>query len=810
MIKGTKYLHLIAGLLAISGCATSSSPTGEQEASTPSNRISRIDAVEGSRGTSVHIQSENKLKYTLFQKEQPARLLLHFPDAKLDPGVQPRNINLSQVTGLFPMENPEGGSKLEIVLPQNRAYDIQERPDGMELIVLSDSPEKVGAVGRIKDIVVNRSETGTNIQMVGSDNLPDPQAFRLTDPPRLVVDLFGATNDMKKTTVEINSPEVSRLNLGSTQEKTRLVLDLADPQVTFRIDRQHGSPVIQLSHASIQTPAATQANKPGNRDKAVNIPTMESVTFARDNADALIRIRTDRSDVPVDVKREGGNLILDFIGVSVPDRLSRRMDVSAFGSVVKAIDTFPEGNNGRLVVRLSETTATHNLTQHGQEFVVKVKSATQLAAGEKAPYVGEKITMDFKDIDIQNALKYVTQVSQLNLIMSDTVKGTLTMRLEEVPWDQALDLILEAKGLGKVQQNNVLRVAPLDEIQSMDDNRFKSLQSRLQLEQMITEMIPISFADPAQIMTVLKSGDEKQNTRLLSTRGNVSVDARTSMLIVTDAAGNLDKIRDMVRKLDKPIAQVLIEARIVVVRRSDSMNLGINWGFNYKPDPRASWGLSSNINDAYDVYQYQPGALRPRDAMNVDRIMNVSLNGGVQPNVGFHLGTINPLLDLEVELGAMEINGTTKIISNPKVLTTNNQAAKINQGVSQPYQTTSANGTQTMFVDATLSLEVTPKVAPNGFITLEVKATNNSIGANTNGTNAPPIDKQEVQTKVLIKNGETIVLGGVFQNQSVEGSDGIPGIKEVPFLGWLFKNKRTTDTQSELLIFITPRIVNPV
>ncbi|NGZ29233.1 MAG: type IV pilus secretin PilQ [Magnetococcales bacterium] len=814
MAKGMRYLHLIAGLLALSGCATSSMTDGEQEGKNQTSRISRIDAADGGKGTILNIQSDGKLKYTLYQKEQPSRLLLNFPESKLDPRVQPRQLNLNNISAIYPMDNPEGGSKLEIALPQNRAYDVQERPDGLDIVILGDNPEKAGDIPRVRDVVANRTETGTSIQIIGSDNLPAPQAFRLTDPPRLVVDLFGTSNEFKKSTMDINSPDVKRINVGSTPEKTRLVLELNDQQVTFRLDRQMGSPMIQLSHATIQSTATAESGKNVDgskgmeRGKSVTAPSLEGVTFSRDNQDSIIRIRTDRSDVPVDVKRESANLILDFVGAAVPERLSRRMDVSAFGGVVKAIDTFAEGNNGRVVLRLNDTTAVHKLTQQGTEFLVKLQSLANLPAGERAPYTGEKITMDFKDIDIQNALKYVTNISQLNLIMSDTVRGTLTMRLEEVPWDQALDLILEAKGLGKVQQGNVLRVAPLSEIQTMDDNRFKTLKSRQQLEQMVTELMAVSFADPNEIMKVLTSGDEKQNTRLLSSRGNVSLDARTSTLIVTDAAGNLDKIREMVQKLDKPIPQVLIEARIVEITRSDSQNLGIRWGFGYKPSIDGRWAVSSSANSAYNIYSNTDVNVNPRDLMAGSQTFNVNTLNGTS-NIGFHMGTLSPLLDLGVELGALERNGSTKIISNPKVLTTNNQAAKINQGVSQPYQTTSSTGTTTMFVDATLSLEVTPKVAPNGFITLDVKATNNSLRS-TSTTSAPPIDKKEVQTKVLIKNGETIVLGGIFQNNNVSDSEGIPGLKEIPFLGWAFKNKGKSETQSELLIFITPRIVNQV
>lgn len=490
----------------------------------------------------------------------------------------------------------------------------------------------------------------------------------------------------------------------------------------------------------------------------------------------------------------------------------KRLDVRAFGAPVHTIDIDTEGQDARIVVTLNDAADQHEIMQQGETILLRVTPAEiQAGTGKKGVYSGEKISMDFKDIDIQNALRLLAELNGLNILTSDSVQGTLTMRLVDVPWDQALDMILEAKGLGKVLQGNVLRIAPLAEIQRMAEARLRAQESNQQLEPITTEMIPVSFASASDIRTLLMEGDQEKGTRLLSQSGSVSIDQRTNTLIVKDMVSHQAQIRRMVAALDKPIPQVLIEARIVEVRRDSAFNLGINWGFNYKNSPSSSLGISSTADNAYQVQQHATTQDARRPRMSGE---NLPLNVNLMPQdvagqLGIHLGSLSPLMDLDIELGALESDGKAKTISSPRVLTTDNQPASISQGSRQPYPTQAEGGGTTYdFIDAFLSLRVTPHVTANGFITLEVHATNNALGASLS-TAPPPISTKEVQTQALVKNGQTIVLGGIFQNNHTDGQTGIPKLSNMPYLGWLFKNKTMSDSQSELLIFITPHIVNP-
>ncbi|MBF0285033.1 MAG: type IV pilus secretin PilQ [Magnetococcales bacterium] len=767
-------------------------PTAAQPAAV-AQRITRIETVETGQGSTVVIQADGPLPYELFPLDKPNRLLLVFPKQKLDPAIQPRTLNLSGLTGLFPMERPEGGVKLEIMLKGEPAHEVVEKTNGLEVTLFSATHSRDAQGVALQDVQVMSGEEGTRIHLLGNGDLPDPQIHRLKNPNRLVVDLFGATGAVKRSDLKINSPEINGIQVGNAPDKARLIIALSDGGVTFRQTREHGMPVILLSHGVMGKGGA---------------PMLRNVEFTREGEQGVVKVDLGRSDIPLESAQDGSDLIVDLIGAKLPEHLQRRMEVSAFGGPVNAVDAYPHGGGSRLVVRMSSGNNLHDILQKGDQLLIKVKPPQTADAG-RTTYTGERITLDFQDISVQNAIKLIAEVSDLNIITSDSVSGTLTMRLVDVPWDQALDLILEARGLGKVKQGNIIRVAPLAEIQSMAQVRLQTEQSAQQLEPLVTEMIPVSFADVNQIRTLLTEGDVQLGSRILSSRGTVAVDPRTTTLIIKDTVSNLAKIREMIQRLDKPIPQVLIEARIVEVDRVSQETLGINWGFNYRPNSQAAkWGLSSSVANASTVQQATAdlGAARPQMATPA----NVNLKpAGTVGNIGFNLGTLSPMLDLGVELGALETFGKAKVISSPRVLTTNNQSASIQQGINQPYPTeSSSGGTTYSFIQATLMLTVTPQITPNNYITLTVLASNNSLGTAPSGS-PPPINTKQVNTKVLVKNGDTIVLGGIYQNSTNEDKTGVPALSEIPLFGWLFKNYATRTSQTELLIFITPRVVEP-
>ena len=502
-----------------------------------------------------------------------------------------------------------------------------------------------------------------------------------------------------------------------------------------------------------------------------------------------------------------------------------------------------------MVVGLGSPTDRYEMIQQGKTVLLQIKPAEMAENGTEQPvYTGAKVSMDFKEINIHNALRMLAELNHLNLLISDSVKGTVTMRLVEVPWDQALDLILETKGLGKVLQGNVLRVAPLAELQRIADAKWQANESKQTLEPIVTEMMPISFAKASEVRDLLLDNNPKgtgtgmgagagtgagtgtggppagpgsgtpgreavRNPRLLSASGSLSVDQRTNTLIVKDMAANLAKIRELVAKLDKPIPQVMIEARIVEIERDSSLGFGINWGFNYKGSANSPLAISNSASNAYLAQQNTNLLATPRSSMTGNGPnFNVGnqLPNGVASNLGIHLGSLSPLLDLDIELGALETSGKARTISSPRVLTANNKEASISQGVRQPYPTEALSGGITyQYIDAALSLKVTPHVTANGFITLDVNAKNNSIQGAISPGAPPALNTREVETQALVKDGQTIVLGGILQNNQSENQRGIPELKDIPGLGWLFKNSSTINNQTELMVFITPRIVNP-
>ena len=801
---------VLSGTLSLSSCLLAPSKTASpltESVAKKATRLLKMEAKQSAQGIVIALAADGALSYDLTKLDDPPRLLLTFPELRLEPTIQPILLNFPEVTGLFPAEEGEKGSRLEVVLRQTEHYTLLERADGLDLTIPSNGEKSVvPEEGANESLRLSHDAEGTQIHLLGSAFLSEPQSFRVENPPRLILDFKVENSSFSpKQTVQKfpqTSPELKEVYVAYGAGKARVVMELADATVMFSVHKVEGRPVVYLSHS-------------GNQNKELTVPQVEAVGFSRDGNDSLLTLQMNTAAVVLDSQTEGEGLIVTLLGTRLADSLSyhkeggKRMDVRAFGGPVNTVDIYREGEDTQIMVSMTGAANQHDILQQGNTILLRIKPAeTQGTEGAKSAYAGEKISMDFKDIDIQNALRLLAEMHHLNILTSDSVNGTLTMRLVEVPWDQALDMILEAKGLGKVLQGNVLRVAPLQEIQSMAEARLKAQKSNQQLEAITTEMLPVSFAKASEIRTLLMEGDQDKGTRLLSQSGSVSIDQRTNTLIVKDMVSNQILIREMVGKLDKPIPQVLIEARIVEVQRDSSMSLGINWGFNYKGGPDSHLGISSTALNAYQVQQDVTGTQGRRPLMSSDALpMNVNLMPvATTGRLGAHLGSISPLVDLDIELGALESGGKAKTISSPRVLTTDNQAASIRQGTRQPYLTQAEGGGTTYeYIEAALSLNVTPHVTANGFITLEVVATNNSPGTGS----PPPINTKEVQTQALVKNGQTIVLGGIFQNTQTDSQAGIPELSKIPYFGWLFKNKATSTIQTELLIFITPRIVNP-
>ncbi|MGN7612305.1 type IV pilus secretin PilQ [Magnetococcales bacterium HHB-1] len=807
------YAALVGLLILATGCQSTSftklkAKKKEGTLIGMATEITHIQAMDAGPTTRITLRGNGKIRYRLFQLNDPPRLMLTLPKTKLSPVIQPRKLKLQHVTALYPMENAKhDSSQVEVVLRNMAQYRIKEEEHGLEVVLHNEATVPQATDPMIRDVLASDLESATVVDIVGQGEIPPPRISRLNTPPRIILDLAVPADAVKKRMVPISSAQLTSIQIGKGKDKTRLIVNLADAAVTHALEQEQGHLRIRFFNPA-QVVVKPQAITGGQ---------ITDIQFSQEGQRSLIKILTNKQDLPMDSSLEDQNLLLTLSNVQVPDRLVRRMDVSDFSSPVSAIDVFNEDSASQIIVRLNDEYKRHQIVQQGEAILIQVdpKGMRSDGVGDER-YTGRRISMDFNGIDIHNALKLLADIGDINIITSDSVQGTVSMRLIDVPWDQALELILEAKGLGTYQhQGNVIRIAPLAEIKDMGKAKLVAEESKRQLESLVNAIIPVSFADATELHAILSQGNPSQGTGLLSSRGMVIVDKRTNALIAYDLADNIEKIRVMVKQLDKPIPQVLISARIVEVARNNTKNLGINWGFNAKEGRHV--GISTTASNAYAVQQSDLARTGSRASMSaasqavlVGATTGTGFNfipDGVQSSMGVHIGSMNPLLDLDIELGALEEIGKSKIISSPKVLTTNNQEATINQGTRLPYETISSEGTQTTFVEATLSLKVTPKVTPDGFVTLKVKVTNNTQGT---GSTPPPINTKEVETQVLVRHGQTIVLGGIFTNTELRNNAGIPKLRTIPFFKWLFGNVSDELRNTEMLIFITPKVVEPV
>jgi len=662
-------------------------------------------------------------------------------------------------------------------------------------------------------------------------------AFKLTRPDRIVLDLPGVKSGLVAKSTAINKYGVSQARLGIYPEKVRIVLDAAKGSLPpYQVIKgMDGLKVLFVEAAGVA--AEQPANEPGkeavksaiteNKAETAKISAIEAIDFkiVDDYSQIAIKINGGCSvNKPLKV---AGGLSLTISNCQLPDKLQRMIDTSAFPSVVKKITPYrvkvKNGHEARILVKLRQT-ASSALRQEGDTVywsfknpeiakapaatprparrmpdtsqVEKVQQAEQAATAqerqvgaaskpaEKKMYTGRRVSLEFSDADIRKILQLIAEVSNLNFLIGDDVSGTISIKLVNVPWDQALDVILDTKGLEKKQVGNIMYIKPSGKFKSEEQEAAELQAQRERRMELKTKVFDINFAAVGDIAS--------QFDKLRSERGTISQDARTNRVIVTDNAGRLAKMDSLLKALDIPEKQVLIEARIVEATSSFARDIGVQWGIHYQ-DPSAS------VLGMRTVDVGLGGIITPPPVAGT---FISNLAGG---EAGFTFGKLTSNVQLDLRLSASANIGQIKIISTPKVITLNNKTAKISQGTSIPYQTTSAEGTTTIFIEAALTLEVTPHVAADGTISMKIKATNDSAGTNTIA--GPQINKKEATTEVQVMNGETTVIGGIYQDSDNLTDTGVPFLMDIPLLGWLFKSNSVNKTKTELLIFITPKIV---
>jgi type IV pilus secretin (or competence protein) PilQ len=521
--------------------------------------------------------------------------------------------------------------------------------------------------------------------------------------------------------------------------------------------------------------------------------------------------------------------VLTLTGVRLPKRLERSLDTSALETPIKMISTFPvpgDGQRIRVVVaadgalteraeRVADGLLWH-LEAKGtrtEEVAVSNRSAgfttepavaaAQTATG-RTRYVGKKVSFEFKDIDIHNLLRVIAEVSKKNIVVADDVTGKITIRLRNVPWDQALDIILSSKGLGKEEVGDIIRVAPLKTLEEEARSREERKKALRRQEDLVVQLIPVNYAGATEMASRVKD--------VLSERGTVAVDARTNTLVVRDIGSNIGKARGLVEKLDTITPQVLIESRIVEASTSFSRSIGVQWGGSGQAAPGT--GNATGLSFPNTVRVTGGSDLGTASATGVSAPPNFAVNlpaavgAGAGGALGFTFGSANGALNLNLRLSAAESNGTIKTISAPKVTTLQNQKASISQGVSIPFSQVSAQGVNTVFVEARLQLDVTPHITSDGSVLMAIRATNNQPDpANTGANGQPAIQKKEAETQVLVKDGDTTVIGGIYVRRGSTNESGVPWLMKIPILGFFFKTNTVAENRQELLIFITPRIV---
>ncbi|ANF82697.1 hypothetical protein A3K93_11185 [Acinetobacter sp. NCu2D-2] len=641
---------------------------------------------------------------------------------------------------------------------------------------------------------------GTEIRVMFNGLPPQPNAYQLETPSRLILDFENTRENFAQKNIAIGTKEASQLGVSSDAERSRLTVNLTDPGAfTTRVE---GNTFILKINAA--APAVAKNVSPRYVEQGIT-----NIGFQRGSkGEGQIVIDLAGANTPVDVQQQGTKVVIRSLGSKIPAHLIRRLNVNDFATPASTVDAVNQNGSGLITIQTNGSYE-YMAYQTDNKLTISLKrpeDKNPLRPKAVSHYSGKKISLDFQDIEVRRVLQLLADFTDINMVAADSVQGNITLRLKEVPWDQALDIVLKTKKLDKRRNGNVIWIAPIEELTKAEEEEAKAIAQSIKLSPLQTEYIQLSYAKAADIEKLLTSSKKASNSssstggssgddplgeaNLLSPRGTVSVDTRTNTLIINDTSQRIDQIRKMIDLLDVAVKQVMVEARIVTAERSFSRDLGIKWGLQ-RNNPT---GLNAPGSTVWG------GDFSPKVDLGVD------LSTASAGTFNFGLLKISDYM-LDLQLTALQSDGMGEVLSAPKILTGDKQKAYILRGTEIPYQTYSANeGSTTSFKEANLKLEVTPSITPEGKVQLELKVEKDSIGEMT--TEGPSINTNELETNVLINDGETVVLGGIFDDFKTTTSDKVPFFGDLPVVGNLFKNNSKVSNQAELLIFVTPRIVN--
>lgn len=663
---------------------------------------------------------------------------------------------------------------------------------------------------------------GTEIRVMFNGLPPQPQAYQLENPSRLILDFDKAQQSLKQSKIAVATNEASSVDVTSDDVRSRLTVNLKDAGA-FTTRVEGNTFILKINSAQTTNkpiPAAT-AQPQG----------VSNIGFQRGSqGEGLVVVDLLGSNTPVDVQQQGSKVVIRTLGTKIPTHLTRRLNVNDFATPVSSIDAYNEKGAGVITIQ-SSGSYEYMAYQAENKLTISLKRPQDksTSASYKAPsYSGNKLSLDFQDIEVRRVLQLLADFTGINMVAADSVQGNITLRLKDVPWDQALDIILKTKNLDKRRNGNVIWIAPVTELIKAEDDEAKALAQTIKLAPIQTDYIRLSYAKATDVLKLIEdtrdgkgavanrtaNSDSLALESLLSSRGSAVADTRTNTLIVNDTAQNIDKVRKMIELLDVQVKQVMVEARIVRASTSFTKELGVKWGI-------LSQGITNNKNllvggsettlwnlrdpkkdETTGGYKY---TIERPDNLNVD--LGVSNPAG---SIAFGLISMSDFM-LDLELSALQADGYGEVISTPKVMTADKQTAKVATGQQVPYLMTTISGAgsaaTTSFKDALLSLDVTPSITPDGKIQMKLDISKDSVaGEAPNGELI--LNKNNINTNVLVDNGETVILGGVFEQTTTNTQTKVPFFGDIPLVGRLFRKDVKSDDKQELLIFVTPRIVN--
>lgn len=635
----------------------------------------------------------------------------------------------------------------------------------------------------------------TRIEFAFEGTPPQPSGYTTDDPARIAIDLPGVRNGLAERRHGLGDGNAHNLTVVEAGGRTRLIVELSElvPYST----RVEGNRLVLQVGAQARDQVSVEPSVPSSERASQQQQGITDIDFRRSEAgEGRVEIRLADEDVALNVRREGNEVRVRVPGAALPDALQRRLDVTDFATPVATVDAVQRGDDSVITIA-PEGEFDYLAYQTGNTLFVNVRrppEADEADADDPFRYQGDKLSFNFQDIEVRSVLQIIADFTDMNLVASDSVNGRITLRLQNVPWDQALDIVLRTQGLDKREMGNVLMVAPASEIAAREQ---QELDNQRQLEELVplrTEFIQVRYADAGRLVQLFESAGEGDSS-LLSARGNAVVDERTNSIILTDTSERLNNLRRVLEQLDIPVRQVQIEARIVTANTNVTQSLGIRWGGGYRDNVGSG--------DNFLTIGGGLGGGTNADGVPDGGLINLPANGA---NSAFAIGITGNDYLLDLELSALATDGQAEVVARPKVITADKQTATVASGVEIPYQEAAASGaTATQFKEAVLSLSVTPQITPDDRIIMDLDVNQDSVGSTFGGI--PSINTNAITTQVLVDNGQTLVLGGIFSSSSSESTDKTPVLGDLPLFGGLFRRSLRNEDKQELLIFITPRII---